>query len=82
MKLVEGWAGNLPMRFLVEIAQSHGIGQKQIELLGHFQADGFFQFQGQRVVHGAVLLDFMSSLVKVRLGGYSSIVARKGFLRH
>src|SRR6266446_4039367 len=26
VKLVEGWSGNLPVRFLIEIAQRHGVG--------------------------------------------------------
>ena len=69
MKLIKGRAGDLPMRFLVEIAQGHGIGQKLVEVLGHFQADGFFQFQRQSVADGAVLLDFAGSLVKMGLGG-------------
>ena len=81
MKLVESGSGDLPVRFLVQIAQGHGVGQKLVEVLGHFQTDGLFQFQRQGVAYGAVFLDFSSSLVKVGLGGNAAVVAR-GFLGH
>ena len=44
-------------------------------MFGHFQTDRFLEFERQRVIHGAVLLDFSSFLVKMRLGGDSSVVA-------
>src|SRR6185369_16641038 len=81
MKLVERRSSHLPVRFLVEIAQGHGIGQELVEMLGHFQTNGLFEFERQSVVHGAVLLDFTGALVKVRLGANTAIVAC-GFLRH
>src|ERR1700682_2189857 len=67
MKLIKSGSGNLPVRFLVQIAQSDGIGQKLVEMLGHFQTDWFFQLQWQGVAYSAILLDLSSSVVKVGL---------------
>src|SRR5438034_5643655 len=48
MELIKGRTSNLPMRFLVQIAKGNGVGKKLVELLGHFQAHGLFQFERDR----------------------------------
>ena len=82
MKLVKGRACDLPVGLLVQIAEGHRIGQELIEFFGHFQADWFFKFQRQSVVHGAIFLDLTGFLVKVRLGSDATIVSQNSFLRH
>src|SRR5437773_10200922 len=82
MKLVKGWAGDLPVRLLVEVAQGHGVGKQLVEVFGHFQANWLFKFQRQGVGDGAIRLDFSSFLMKVWLGSDPSIVSGNGFLRH
>src|ERR1035438_5085209 len=82
VKLVKGRSGHLPMRLLVEIAQSHGVGQELIELLGHFQADGLFQLQRLHAGHGAKCLKFAGGLVEARLSGNSMRVVGAWFLSH
>src|SRR5580693_4096752 len=67
MKLIKGWSRNLPMRFLVEIAQGHGICQQQVELLGHFQTNRLRKIKRQHVRNRAVRLNFVGALVKTRL---------------
>ena len=47
MKLIEGRSGNLPVSLLVQVAQGHGIGEQLIQLLGHLQTDGLFEFKMQ-----------------------------------
>lgn len=41
MGLVERRSPNLPVRLLVQIAESHGIGKELIQLFGHLQPYGF-----------------------------------------
>ena len=67
MELIKGGPGDLPVRLLVEVAQRHGVGEQQIELLGHFQAHGFFQFERQHVGNRAVALNFGGVLMKAWL---------------
>jgi hypothetical protein len=67
MQLVESRSGNLPVRFLVQIAQRHRVGKKLIELCGHFQPYRLLQFKRQKMVDGSVRLNLRSPLVKPRL---------------
>jgi hypothetical protein len=69
MQLIKSRPGNLPMRFLVEIAKRHGVGQQLVKLLGHFEADRFLEFERESVIHGSIRLNFTGTLVKARLGG-------------
>jgi len=46
VELIKSWPGNLPMRFLVEITQSHGIGQQEVELFGHLETNGSSSSRG------------------------------------
>src|SRR5271155_1116461 len=75
MELIKGWSGNLPMRFLVEIAQGNGIGEQQVQLLGHFQANRFHKVERQHVRNRAVLLNCVSTLVKSRLRAHGHALA-------
>jgi len=68
MELIKSWPCDLPMRFFVEIAKGHGVGQHEVELLGHFEANRLFQFERQEVRNGAIGLNFGSTLVKAGLG--------------
>src|SRR5208282_2901722 len=68
MELVESGSRNLPMRLLVEIAQSHGIGQELVELFGHFEPDGFYQLQRLDTGDGAEGLEFTGGLMESGLG--------------
>ena len=54
MELIKGRTSNLPMRFLVQIAKGNGVGKKLVELLGHFQAHGLFQFERKRVANRSI----------------------------
>src|SRR5712671_7284457 len=72
MELIESWAGHLPVRFLVEIPQSDGVGKQQVELFRHFQANRLLQVQRQHVRDGSIFLNFGSALVKARLRAYAS----------
>ena len=77
VKLIEGWTGHLPMRFLIQIAQGDRIRQ-QLVLLGHLQPYWFLELKGQGVVDRSVGLDFPRMLMKVRLctdpfGGFGVI---------
>jgi hypothetical protein len=67
MELIEGRSGYLPMRFLVEIAQGHSVCQKRVELLGHLQTNGFFQFKRQLMAYGSITLEFSRMLMKAGL---------------
>src|SRR6266576_3335834 len=82
MQLIEGRSRHLPVRFLIEIAQGHGVGKQQVELLGHFQADIFFEFQGQRVRNRTVSLDFAGVLMNARLCTDCGLTAGTVPLRH
>src|SRR5262249_44515812 len=68
MQLVEGRTSDLPMTLLVQVAKRHRVGKKLVQLFGHLQSHGFFEFQWQRVADRAVGLDFPSALVKAGLG--------------
>src|ERR1700683_3804379 len=61
MELIKSWSGNLPMRFLVEVAEGHGVSQQQVER--------------QHVRTRAVLLNCFSTLVKTRLGAHCPALA-------
>src|SRR5580700_3708819 len=78
MKLIESRTSNLPMGFLVQIAQGHGVGEQLIESFRHFQTYRLFQFQRQSMADSAILLNFARPLVNVRLG----VKSCSGFLRH
>src|SRR5580658_8637458 len=75
MKLIKGWPRNLPMRFLVEITQGHGVSQQKVELLGHFQANRFHEVKRQHVRNRAVLLNCVSTLMKSRLRAHGHALA-------
>src|ERR1700689_1536640 len=79
MELIKSWSGNLPMRFLVEVAEGHGVSQQQVELLCHFQAYRFHKVERQHVRNRAVLLNCFSTLVKTRLGAHCPALAGGGF---
>ncbi len=68
VKLVEGGAGDLPVVFLVHVAEGDGVGEELVELGDHVGAD--FGAEGVRHVldDRAVLLDFLG--VGVPVGGY------------
>src|SRR5256712_12337149 len=73
MQLVESRTGNLPVRFLVQVAQCHRVGKDLIELCRHFQPYRLLQFKRQKMVDGSVCLNLSSSLVKAWLcGDFSS----------
>jgi hypothetical protein len=55
------------MGLLVEVAYGHGVGEKLVELLGHFQPDWFFQVQREQMFDGAVGLNLARSLMEARL---------------
>ena len=65
VKLVEGRTGDLPVVFLVHVAQGDGVGQKLIEFGHHIGAD----FGAERVGHvlndRTVLLDLLRVRVPV-----------------
>src|SRR5689334_3247846 len=67
MQLVESRPSDLPVRFLVQVAQCHRVGEKLIELCGHFQPYRLLQFKRQKLVDGSVRLNLSSPLVNGRL---------------
>ena len=64
MQLVERWPGNLPVRFLVQIAERHCVGKQLVELGGDFQPNQLFEFKGQQMVDRSVCLNFSRALMK------------------
>src|ERR1700733_4504380 len=82
MKLIERRPGDLPMRLFVEVAQSHGVGQQQVQLLGHFQTHVLFQLQWQRMRNRPIGLDLSSALVKAWLRGNSFSGGVNFLVRH
>src|SRR5579862_9172395 len=79
VKLIKSWSSNLPVRFLVEITQRHGVGQQKVKLLSHLKANWLFQFKRQHMLNSSVLLNFSGTLVKPRLCVQNSALARRGF---
>ena len=45
MQLIKRWAGDLPMRLLIQITEGHRIGKQLVQLCGHFQPYGLFEFK-------------------------------------
>src|SRR5579864_4081908 len=82
MQLIERRSRHLPVRLLIEIAQSHGVGKQLVELLGHFQADIFFEFQGERMRNRTVGLNFAGALMNARLCTDCGLTAGTVLLRH
>src|SRR5689334_22875125 len=82
MQLIKRGSGDLPVRFLVEIAQRHSVGQQQVELLSHFQTNRFLQIERQRVRNGAVGLDLAGTLMNERLRIDVGSAGGDVFLRH
>src|ERR1700733_1535624 len=83
MQLIEGWPSHLPMRFLVEIAQRHGIGEQKIQLLSHFQPHRLFQLEWQSMRDSAVRLNLAGMLMNARLCADRGLTGDGNrFLRH
>jgi hypothetical protein len=74
MKLVESRASDLPVRLLVQVANSDRISQQLVEAFGYLQAYGFFQLERKVMADAAVCLYFGSGLVKAWLGVHGVIV--------
>ena len=68
MKLVEGGAGDLPVVFLVHVAQGDGIGEELVELGDHVGADLGIERMRHVLDDRAVLLDLLR--VRVPVGRY------------
>jgi hypothetical protein len=45
----------------------YGIRKQLVQLLDHFQAHGFFEFERKEVAHGSIELNFPDVLMKLRL---------------
>src|SRR3984885_6720892 len=82
MQLIKRRPGNLPVGLFVEVPQRHGIGEQQIQLLGHLETDRFLQFKRQDMRNRAISLNLPSALVKSRLCVERSSTACHIFLRH
>src|ERR1700727_1530655 len=82
MQLIERWPRDLPMRLFVEVAQRYRIGQQQVELLRHLQANWFFQFDRQRVRHCTVSLNLRGALVDARLRIRYGLMGGRNLFRH
>src|SRR3954471_4553384 len=67
MDLVERGSRNLPVRLLVQIAESHGIGKQLVQLFGHLQPYGFLEFKRQRMRDCAIRLNLAGTLMEARL---------------
>lgn len=68
VKLVKGGPSHLPVRFLVKVAERHGVREQLVQLCSHFQANWLFQLKRKQKIYRAVCLDLCRSLVKSRLG--------------
>src|SRR5947209_2340709 len=82
MQLIERGPGNLPVRFLVQIAQRDGVRQQKVELFGHLQSNRFLKFERKGVRHGPVTLNFSGALVNARLCVNPRLTAVPFFSRH
>jgi [CysO sulfur-carrier protein]-S-L-cysteine hydrolase len=67
VELVKSVAGNLPVMFLVEVTQSHGVRQELIEICDALEADFFIERDGN-LDNFAEGLNFPGTLVQNRLG--------------
>src|SRR4029077_11880380 len=76
MELIKRWARNLPVGFLVQIAESDRVREQLVELFGHFQSNGFLKVERQQMFDGAVSLKFACFLVQTRLCTHSAATGR------
>jgi hypothetical protein len=82
MKLVKGRPRNLPVGFLIEVAQSYAVCQQLIQLLCHFEPHGLFQFQMKSMGDGTVALNLGAMLVYPRLSAEVIVISRAAPLCH
>ena len=83
VQLIEGWSGHLPVRFLVEIPQSHGIGKQQVELLGHLQAGPALPVpRGNMCGDPSLSPHLTRTLMQTRLRADLLVIRGNIFLRH
>src|SRR3954462_2885023 len=64
MKLVKGRPGNLPMRFLIKIAQRDAVDEQHVESVRHFEPHRLLEFKRKQLGNGAVGLDLWRTLMQ------------------